>query len=82
MASLFINSCHTHIALVLNIIQYKGRRKWRVNDVLKMLCTESRYFAWSGVVEVYWLYLTILLGLLAYAVVKGRLLVDGATALG
>ena len=67
----FIDNCHSHISLVLNLIRYKGEHGWRAIDVLKLMVREGKFLSVGGIIDCYWLYMCALfVGIIVFVIWK------------
>jgi len=41
--NLFTNNCHSHVAEVLNNLNYRGRKDWNMVSIWYMCLSESNY---------------------------------------
>lgn len=57
MHNIFCDNCHSHVARVLNNLNYKGRANYTMIDVWWMCCTSSSYVSWCHFFIVYCLYI-------------------------
>ena len=60
MHNLFCDNCHSHVARVLNILEYKGRTNYTMIDVWWWCLVKSKYVSWLHILYSWFLY--ILLG--------------------
>lgn len=51
--NLFTNNCHSHVAHVLNMINYKGRNNYDMTDVFKIVNTKGKYVSWFHILKTY-----------------------------
>ena len=63
MHNIFCDNCHSHVARVLNILEYKGRKNYTMIDIWWMCLVNSKYvsvahifytyFFWMGIAILY-----------------------------
>ena len=51
--NLFINNCHSHVAYVLNQLNYKGRNNYTMVSIWWMLIAKGRYVSFCGFFKTY-----------------------------
>ena len=51
--NLFTKNCHSHVAYILNQINYKGRNNYNMVSVWWLLCTRGRYVSFCGFIRTY-----------------------------
>ena len=51
--NIIFDNCHCHVALVLNELEYDGRKNWNQIRVFKSIWFEGRWVSWSQCVHVW-----------------------------
>ena len=57
MHNIFCDNCHSHVARVLNILNYKGRSNYTMIDIWWMCLVNSTYVSWSHIFFTYIIYI-------------------------
>ena len=53
MHNLFCDNCHSHVARVLNNINYQGKSNWNMVSVWWLVMTQGKYVSWAHVIFTY-----------------------------
>ena len=59
--NIFINNCHSHVAYVLNQLNYKGKNNYNMVSIWWMLITKGKYVSFCGFFKTYFGFLIIIL---------------------
>ena len=59
--NIFINNCHSHVAYVLNQLNYKGKNNYNMVNIWWMLITKGKYVSFCGFFKTYIGFLIIIL---------------------
>ena len=64
MHNLFCDNCHSHVARVLNNLEYRGRSNYTMIDVWWMCITQSTYVTYAHIFYTYilWVFVGIIVG--------------------
>jgi len=59
MHNIFCDNCHSHVARVLNNLNYKGKNNYTMIDVWWMCTTQSKFISWKHIFITYVLWIII-----------------------
>ena len=59
MHNICCDNCHSHVARVLNNLNYKGRSNYTMIDVWWMCTTRSKFISWTHVIFTYIIWMVI-----------------------
>ena len=59
--NIFINNCHSHVAYVLNQLNYKGKNNYNMVSIWWMLITKGKFVSFCGFFKTYLGFIIILL---------------------
>ena len=59
--NIFINNCHSHVAYVLNQLNYRGKNNYNMVSIWWMLITKGKYVSFCGFFKTYIGFLIIIL---------------------
>ena len=68
--NIFINNCHSHVAYVLNQLNYKGKNNYNMVSIWWMLILKGRYVSFCGFFKTYFGFLIIILIILIFYLIK------------
>ena len=68
--NIFINNCHSHVAYVLNQLNYKGKNNYNMVSIWWMLILRGRYVSFCGFFKTYLGFLIIILIILIIYLIK------------
>ena len=68
--NIFINNCHSHVAYVLNQLNYKGKNNYNMISIWWMLITKGRYVSFCGFFKTYFGFLVIILVIFIIFLIK------------
>ena len=68
--NLCINNCHSHVAYVLNQLNYKGKNNYTMFSIWWMLITKGKYVSFCGFFKTYIWFLIILLVVVTIILLK------------
>ena len=58
--NIFINNCHSHVAYILNQLNYKGKNNYNMLSIWWMLIAKGKYVSFCGFFKTYFGFLIIL----------------------
>ena len=58
--NIFINNCHSHVAYVLNQLNYKGKNNYNMLSIWWMLITKGKYVSFCSFIKTYMGFLIVL----------------------
>ena len=68
--NIFVNNCHSHVAYVLNQLNYKGRNNYNMVSIWWMLITKGKYVNCCGFFKTYIGFLIIIFIILIIILIK------------
>ena len=68
--NIFINNCHSHVAYVLNQLNYKGKNNYNMISIWWMLILKGRYVSFCGFFKTYFGFLIIIFIILIIYLIK------------
>ena len=68
--NIFVNNCHSHVAYVLNQLNYKGRNNYNMVSIWWMLITKGKYVSFCGFFKTYIGFLIIIFIILIIILIK------------
>ena len=68
--NIFINNCHSHVAYVLNQLNYKGRNNYNMVSIWWMLITKGKYVSFCGFLKTYLGFLIVIFIILIILLIK------------
>ena len=68
--NLFVNNCHSHVAYVLNQLNYRGRNNYNMISIWWMLITKGKYVSCCGFFKTYIGFLIIVFIILIIILIK------------
>ena len=68
--NIFINNCHSHVAYVLNQLNYRGKNNYNMINIWWMLITKGKYVSFCGIFKTYIGFLFIILVVLIIFLIK------------
>ena len=68
--NIFVNNCHSHVAYVLNQLNYKGRNNYNMVSIWWMLITKGKYVNCCGFFKTYIGFLSIIFIILIIILIK------------
>ena len=68
--NIFMNNCHSHVAYVLNQLNYKGRNNYNMVSIWWMLITKGKYVSFCGFFKTYIGFLIVVFIILIIILIK------------
>ena len=68
--NIFINNCHSHVAYVLNQLNYRGKNNYNMVNIWWMLIAKGKYVSFCGFFKTYIGFLIIILIVLIIVLIK------------
>ena len=68
--NIFMNNCHSHVAYVLNQLNYKGRKNYNMVSIWWMLITKGKYVSFCGFFKTYIGFLIVVFIILIIILIK------------
>jgi len=68
--NIFINNCHSHVAYVLNQLNYRGKNNYNMVSIWWMLISRGKYVSFCGFFKTYFGFLVIILVITFIALIK------------
>ena len=68
--NIFMNNCHSHVAYVLNQLNYKGRNHYNMVSIWWMLITKGKYVSFCGFFKTYIGFLIVVFIILIIILIK------------
>ena len=68
--NIFVNNCHSHVAYVLNQLNYKGRNNYNMVSIWWMLITKGKYVSFCGFFKTYIGFLIVVFIILIIILIK------------
>ena len=68
--NIFVNNCHSHVAYVLNQLNYKGRNNYNMVSIWWMLIKKGKYVSCCGFFKTYLGFLIVLFIILIIILIK------------
>ena len=68
--NIFINNCHSHVAYVLNQLNYKSKNNYNMVSIWWMLITKGKYVSFCGFFKTYFVFTLIVLLIIIIILIK------------